>query len=405
MPEPRSPERHSAPPIGALFVATITATGSIAISAAIPGAVEADAEFGLARGAGAAVVGTFASGYALGHIVVGLYADERSKRRILIGGLVGFMLASIVTGFATDPSALAWLRATQGFFASVCPIIGRSLVRQLGTNRQAAKRMSSASALFAWAPVAAPLAAAWIGAMFGWRSVYFALAAYAAVGLTWVLAAPKTILAGRPADGQTHQSRMQFIGETLGSAAARAGVLSGTFAFAGFFSFLAVASGLSVNWESEIITLPLAVAVVSAGYALGAAVSRFALRYCSGNTLLAGSLVAMFLTSILLCALALSGTAIPVIVFLSSVYALFAGMAMPNATVLAMTPSTQSAIFAVALLGMAKMICASAIAWLFLWWTDSASTYLGWVMSACALASLLALAPLKAESRATARYR
>ena len=171
----------------ALFIATIVATGSIAINAAIPGAIQIESTLGLDAGSGARVIGTFVAGYAIGHFLVGLFAQDISQKSLLLAGLLGFVACSLLMCVATDAKVISWIRGGQGLFASTCPIIGRALVRQLGTSRRAAKKMSGASAIFTWAPVFAPLIAGTLSEEFGWRVVYFALASYGAVGFVWVL--------------------------------------------------------------------------------------------------------------------------------------------------------------------------------------------------------------------------
>lgn len=66
MPAKSQPAENSA-----LFIATIVATGSIAINAAIPDAAHIESSFGLDAGTGARIVGTFVAGYAIGHILAG----------------------------------------------------------------------------------------------------------------------------------------------------------------------------------------------------------------------------------------------------------------------------------------------------------------------------------------------
>ena len=50
--------------------------------------------------------------------------------------------------------------------------------------------IGGASAIVTWAPVAAPLFVGQLTESFGWRSVYFAMAAYGGLGATCVLLTP-----------------------------------------------------------------------------------------------------------------------------------------------------------------------------------------------------------------------
>ena len=391
-------QEHKLRESSALFIALVVATGSIAINAGIPGAVDIEAAFELVSGSGSRIVGTFVSGYALGHILVGLLSQSISQRTLLIIGLLGFVACSVLISLSTNANGLAWFRGAQGLFASTCPIIGRALVRQMGTTQRAAKRMSSASAIFTWAPVIAPLIAGALAKAFGWQSVYMMLAAYGTVGALWVALMPVERFAARDPQA-TFKTQLRALPRLNENNHCRAGIVSGALAFAGFFSFLAVAPNLYQNWEAAPLSLSTAVAIFTAGYALGAVASRLALHFISDIAVLTMSMVLMICVSALQSLLVINSVEMIYILGCSFFYSLAAGAAMPNATILAMKPSAALAPLAVAFLGMLKMALAAVVTWLTAWSDIASDLYMSVIMLTASLAGLVFLWPLRATGQ------
>lgn len=382
------------PENSALFIATIVATGSTAINAAIPDAAHIESSFGLDAGTGARIVGTFVAGYAIGHILVGLLAQGMSQKSLLLTGLSGFIACSLSIGVAAEPEVVSWIRAGQGLFASTCPIIGRALVRQMGTTRRAAKKMSGASAIFTWAPVFVPLIAGAISEKFGWRGVYFALATYGGIGLVWVLSTPAHRFA-TAGDRLKLSRRLRNFAELCKNPVSRAGLVSGSLAFAGFFSFLAVVPNLRSDWTAAPISLATAVALFAAGYALGAILSRISLNHVDELTVLIASLAVMAIVGLAQGTIALASSNVDVLIGLAFVYAAAAGAAMPNATLLTMRGSIDLTPFALSFLGMSKMALAALITPLITFSTDSAGACMTLVMSVAAIGGLVVILPIR----------
>ena len=339
------------------------------------------AEVGLAS---TSLVGTFVTGYAIGHLLVGLLAYSRIQRSLLLVGLLGFSLTSVLIGVAHEPQVVGWLRALQGLCASVCPIIGRSLVRRIGTGKSAETKMSSAASIFAWAPVVAPIAAGAISDSFGWRAIYVALALYGVLSAFWVFLTPGAVF-GSTKRATSLRQRWHFLQEILTSNTARIGLVTGTLAFSGFFSFLAVAAELPTRVDSASVSVATSIALVTAGYALGGAVSRLALNRLTGIQIVATSILLMCGVSVAQAVAVALELDAAVLVACAAGYSLLAGAVMPNATLLVMNPSTNSAPMAAALLGMTKLMCSAAIAWLAGWSGLSAEVYLTSVMLIVAL--------------------
>ena len=175
----------------------------------------------------------------------------------------------------------------------------------------------------------------------------------------------------------------------------RAGLISGSLAFGGFFSFLAVAPNLRADWTSAPLSLAATVALFAAGYAIGAALSRIALNYIDELSVLVVSLASMVVIGVATGTIVLASASIEALVGFVFVYAVAAGAAMPNATLLAMRPSVDLAPLALALLGMSKMALAALTTSLLTLSFASAGAYMSLVMSVAALGALIAVIPVR----------
>ena len=95
---------------GTLFIACVIGTASIGTNAAIPTADRIEFALNLGAGAGAQIVGAFALGYAVGHLLIGLIADRSNQKQLLSFSIAGFVVASIAASFADSQAGLLMAR-------------------------------------------------------------------------------------------------------------------------------------------------------------------------------------------------------------------------------------------------------------------------------------------------------
>ena len=378
----------------ALFVATIVATGSIAINAAIPGAPDIDRAFDLTHGTATGMVGVFVVGYAIGHVLVGLFVHALPQKSVLLFGLLGFIACSLLLSIIDDRTAFVWLRGSQGLFASACPIIGRALVRQLGNSRLAAKRMSAASAIFTWAPVVAPVLAASVADQFGWRAVYLLLAVYAALGAAWVATTPANRFAIPSADFSGGE-RVRALAELSTDPYGRTGLVVGSLVFAAFFAFLAVAPVVYLGWQPAPVALAVVVSLYSGGYAIGAAVSRVLLNMTDATRVLQLSTLLLVVSGFAQALTLFLSLGTKAFFFFAVLCAIASGAAMPNATTLTIQPATRLAPLSLALLGMVKVSLAALTTIVASWVNIDAKAYVCIVVLFCGITALVVVAPIR----------
>ncbi len=126
--------------------------------------------------------------YGLMSLAHGPLSDAFGRRRVILGGLVLFIAASIGCALSRDLGTLLVFRALQGVTAGVGVIVGRAVIRDLYHGADAQRLMSQVSMIFGIAPAIAPIIGGWIllgggdWPLIFWFLVVFALVLLAATG-------------------------------------------------------------------------------------------------------------------------------------------------------------------------------------------------------------------------------
>jgi DHA1 family bicyclomycin/chloramphenicol resistance-like MFS transporter len=376
---------------GTLFIAWVIGTASIGTNAAIPTADRIEAELNLGAGAGAQIVGAFALGYAIGHLLIGVIADRSDQKRLLSLSIAGFIGASIAASFTDSQAGLLIARFAQGLFASGGPIVGRTVVRAIGQYEDAARKMSATSALFTWAPVLAPMLAGALLMRFDWQSVYLALALYGLLGLILTLRAPGAWFPQKQGTATSTAAIAHDLASLFRNDAFLRALVTTVFTFGAFLACLAAASEIVVDVSSAGLSLTALVASIAAAYAVGSGLSRILLSRLESARVLGWSVVASVLIGPLMLATHFVSNHPQSMQSLCIAYGLCAGMILPNATVLAMRDYPDASAMAAALLGGAKMLAASVASGILVLLSASTAATLGALVTVCSLVALAGL--------------
>ena len=116
--------------------------------------------------------------YALMSIVHGPLSDAIGRRRVILGGLLVFTLASVGCALSFDLKTLLFFRALQGLSAGVGLIVGRAAIRDLYQGDDAQRLMSQVSMIFGIAPAIAPIVGGWILGWGAWPVIFWFLAGF-----------------------------------------------------------------------------------------------------------------------------------------------------------------------------------------------------------------------------------
>ncbi|WP_426727200.1 multidrug effflux MFS transporter [Corynebacterium auriscanis] len=165
-----------------------------AIDAYVPGLDQIAHEFDVSASVAQLSLTGFLVTMGLAQLLIGPLSDQRGRRRLLLIGLGGSVIASIVAAMAPSILVLIIARMLQGFFGAAGVVLSKAIIADLGRGVGVAKAFSTLMAVQSIAPVIAPAIGGFLVPAFGWRSVFVFLALLAfgtLVGAYWMV--PETL--------------------------------------------------------------------------------------------------------------------------------------------------------------------------------------------------------------------
>jgi len=173
-PSPNVPLRRLALLLGGLAM-----FGPFSIDTIFPAFERIGAELGADKVAMQQTISVYLVAYALMSVVHGPLSDAIGRRKVIIGGLAVFALASVGCALARDLPTLLAFRALQGLSAGVGLIVGRAVIRDVLHGDDAQRLMSQVSMIFGVAPAIAPIIGGWILGWSHWSAIFWFLVGFA----------------------------------------------------------------------------------------------------------------------------------------------------------------------------------------------------------------------------------
>jgi MFS transporter, DHA1 family, multidrug resistance protein len=180
------------------LLAAVTATGTLAMHILIPVLPLAAADFSVSRRAIQQAITLYLFGIAGGQLLYGPVSDRFGRRPTLIAALILYIAAGAVAGWAATIGTLLVARVLQAVGGCGGLVLGRAIVRDSAGRGEATSRMALLTMVQSLAPGVGPAVGGFLGAWFGWRSIFVMLVALGLVTLAGVvLAMPETTAARR----------------------------------------------------------------------------------------------------------------------------------------------------------------------------------------------------------------
>jgi DHA1 family bicyclomycin/chloramphenicol resistance-like MFS transporter len=331
-------------------------------------------------------------GLALGQALYGPLVDRFGRKVPLYGGTALYVLASAGCALAPDVHSLVVLRFAQAIGGCAGVVIARAVVRDLFDEQESARMFSLMLLVMGVAPILAPLAGGYLLVLFGWRSIFWALALFGlsclAGALLWL---PETRPHEQRAQGGIGRALVGY-GQLLADRRFLGYTLAGGFAQAGMFAYISGSPSVFIDlygvpaqhygWLFGLNALGLIVA---------SQLNRRVLVNYGAGGVLSGANYANAMFGIVLMLLAVTGVGgfagilIPLFGYVASL-----GFVFPNAVALAMGPQGDRAGSASALLGTvqfsAATIASVAVGALY----DGTARPMAAVIAACAVLAVIA---------------
>jgi DHA1 family bicyclomycin/chloramphenicol resistance-like MFS transporter len=169
-----------------ILTAAIMACQAIAVDTMLPALPAIARDLGVTDANRAQwVITAYIAGLGIGQLFWGVISDRFGRKRVLLSGLILYVIASAAVGTARDFEALLAWRFAHGI-AAASMVIARSVIRDLYGGRQMARVMSLTFIVFIMVPVVAPSIGQLVLLLAPWRALFHVFCAFAAVVLLWV---------------------------------------------------------------------------------------------------------------------------------------------------------------------------------------------------------------------------
>jgi MFS transporter, DHA1 family, multidrug resistance protein len=262
-------------------------------------------------------------------VVIGPISDRYGRRKVLIGSLVLFLIATVGTLLAPTAGVFLFFRMAQAVIASGM-VLSRAVVRDMVADEKAASMIGYVTMGMSLVPMIGPVVGGVLDDLYGWKA-NFALLLVLGIGtlaLVWAdlgetASLRRISLAEQVRTYPTLLASRRFWGYTLAAA----------FASGCFFAFLGGAPYVGDKIFALSSThVGMLFALTAIGYAAGNFLAgRYSVRLGMNRMILIGTLVTTFGTALLaiLTALGLSG---PTVFFSLTLFmGLGNGICLPNA--------------------------------------------------------------------------
>lgn len=221
-----------------LVLGAIGALTPLAIDMYLPAMPTIAKDLGVSAGAVQITLTAYTAGFAIGQLLHGPLADSFGRRPVILIGVAFFGLAAAVSATSHGIEALTYVRAAQGFAGAAAAVVIQAVVRDMFDREDFARAMSFVTLVMTVAPLVAPMVGGHLAIWFGWRSIFWVLAIFAAVVIVLVFwKIPETL---RVEDRQPlrFKSTIRNYVQLCRNRVAMGLIFSGAFSFAGMFAFL-----------------------------------------------------------------------------------------------------------------------------------------------------------------------
>ena len=171
-----------------VVLAALAAVAPIATDLYLPGFPAIGAELDATASGVQLSLTTFLAGLAVGQLVMGPLSDRYGRRRPLVASAAASVLAGAACALAPSLPVLVGARFVHGLAGAGGMVIGRAVVADLVSGRDAARAFTLMLTVGGVAPALSPLAGGLLAGPVGWRGMLWTVTALCAAMLVGVLA-------------------------------------------------------------------------------------------------------------------------------------------------------------------------------------------------------------------------
>jgi DHA1 family bicyclomycin/chloramphenicol resistance-like MFS transporter len=369
----------------ALVLGALTAMGPLAIDTYLPALPTIAQEMGTTTAIVQISLSVYFIGIALGQAVYGPLSDRLGRKPALYLGLALFIVASIGCALSQQVESLIAFRFLQALGGCAPLVVPRAVVRDYFDQRGSVRMLSLLMLVMGLAPILAPLVGGQLMAYLGWRSIFWAHAAYGTVWLTAVAAELPESLAPERRRREPLAAIVGIYRRLLTDRAYMSQVLTGALIFSGLLAYISGSPFVFIElFHVSPQHFGLYFGVNAIGIIAASQVNGWLATRTRPERILRVVLPVSLTASVLILLSAATGIGgfagilVPLFAFIAT-----HGFVMPNTTALAMEPHGAVAGSASALLGSLQFVLGSAAGALVGAASNGTAVPLGAVLAGC----------------------
>lgn len=271
---PPAPRRAKAGARITLTLASLAMLGPFTIDTVFPAFTRIGAEFGGDEVALQQLVSAYLAAFAVMSIFHGPLSDALGRKKVMIGGLVIYLIGMFGCVLAPSMGTLILLRVLQGMSAGAATIVSRVVIRDMFSGSEAQRLMAQVMMIFSVAPAVAPIFGGWLLLLGDWRWVFAGVGVYALLVLVLTVRLPETL----PPEARTPLRVRSLLGSLahVGRSPVMLRVAAASaFGFASQFLFIAGASIVVVRLlglgerDFWVLFIPLIIGMLSGAWVVG----------------------------------------------------------------------------------------------------------------------------------------
>ncbi|CAN7232089.1 multidrug effflux MFS transporter [Trinickia sp. LjRoot230] len=172
----------------------LSASGLVASDINLPGMPLAAREFGTPISALQHTFSVYIIGLALAQALYGPLSDTFGRRRLVLGGMLLYTIASVACALAPNVSSFGIARIAQALGAGAGMVIGRAIVSDIFDAKTAARMFTTIMPIVGASPALSPLIGGYLTVWVSWRAPFYFTAALGVAALLLVAAfIPETV--------------------------------------------------------------------------------------------------------------------------------------------------------------------------------------------------------------------
>ena len=333
----------------------VTIGGTLAMHMFIPALPDAARQLGSSNGQMQQTITVYIMGMALGQLIYGPMSDALGRRPVLLAGLSLYTVASLLAFIAPSTDMLIGARLLQALGGCAGLALGRAIARDTATPENAVGSLALLNLMMMMGPGISPSIGSGLDAVFGWRSIFAALALMGLVTAicVWRLL-PET---GRPTgqlnwhtvrtDYRTLLGSPQFLGFAVGGGGATTSL----------YAFIAAAPFIFIEQlHTSKAEVGLILGLLMGGMAMGNVLARQLIQRVSLDKLmLGGNLLSLSCAGALLALTLMQQLNVVLAVSLMTLFTIGSGMTSPAALAKALGVHPQLTGSAAGVYGFAQM--------------------------------------------------